>query len=50
MLCVHIDPPRFIRDDEVNGRRYLELVGAEFNGVTVKRGKEPVDPPSETAG
>lgn len=49
-MRVRIDAPRFLRHDEVNGRRYLEPVEAEFAGVRVKRGQEPVQPPSETAG
>ena len=48
-LRVHIDPPHFLRHDEVNGRRYLEPVEVEFSGVRISRGKEPADPPSRTA-
>lgn len=38
-LTVHIDPPRFMRHDEVNGRRFAEPVDAEFRDVQVKRGQ-----------
>jgi len=48
-LRIHIDPPHFLRHDEVNGRRYLEPVEVEIAGVRMRRGKEPVDPPGETA-
>jgi len=44
-LQVHIQPPTFMRHDEVNGRRYLEPVDVVFENVEIKLGKEPVDPP-----
>jgi len=44
-LRVHVDPPTFMRHDEVNGRRFAEPVDAEFTGVSVERGAEPVSPP-----
>lgn len=44
-LRVHIEPPAFMRHDEINGRRFLEPVDAEFTGVKIERGKEPVTPP-----
>lgn len=37
-LRVHIEPPTFMRHDEVNGRRFLEAVDVEFTGVKVERG------------
>lgn len=49
-LRVRIDPPTFLRHDEVNGRRFLEPVEVEFAGVPIELGKEPVEPPSRTAG
>jgi hypothetical protein len=44
-LRVHVDPPTFMRHDEINGRRFTEPVDAEFTGVRIERGAEPVDPP-----
>lgn len=44
-LRVHIDPPTFMRHDEVNGRRFTEPVDVEFTGVKIQRGAEPVTPP-----
>ncbi|PFG29574.1 Fe2+ transport protein [Paramicrobacterium agarici] len=44
-LKVHIDPPTFMRHDEINGRRFTEPVDVEFTGVKIKRGAEPVEPP-----
>lgn len=48
-LRVHVDPPTFMRHDEINGRRFTEPVDVEFAGVRIERGAEPVDPP-ETDG
>jgi len=39
-LRVHVDPPTFMRHDEVNGKRFLEPVDVEFSGVHVLRGKD----------
>lgn len=39
-LRVHVDPPRFMRHDEVNGCRFREPVDVEFTGVRVKRGQD----------
>ncbi len=44
-LRVHIDPPTFMRHDEVNGRRFVQPVDVEFTGVKIQRGAEPVTPP-----
>lgn len=44
-LRVHVDPPTFMRHDEVNGRRFIQPVDVEFTGVNVERGAEPVEPP-----
>lgn len=38
-LRAHIEPPTFMRHDEVNGKRFLEAVDVEFNNVKVERGK-----------
>jgi hypothetical protein len=39
-LRVHVDPPAFMRHDEVNGRRFVEPVDVEFAGVEVERGSD----------
>ncbi|MBN9605429.1 MAG: hypothetical protein J0G30_02320 [Actinomycetales bacterium] len=44
-LEVHIEPPRFLRHDEVNGRRYVDPVDVVFDDVDVELGAEPVEPP-----
>ena len=31
-LRVRVEPPTFMRHDEVNGRRFTELVDVEFRG------------------
>lgn len=38
-LRVHIEPPTFMRHDEVNGRRFMEAVDVEFKPVKVQRGQ-----------
>lgn len=38
-LRIRIDPPEFMRHDEVNGKRFAEPVQVEFTGVKVKTGK-----------
>ncbi|MCV2394663.1 iron transporter [Actinotalea sp. M2MS4P-6] len=43
---VHIEPPTFMRHDEVNGRRYADPVDVEFTGVRIERSAEPVEPPT----
>jgi Fe2+ transport protein len=35
-LRVHIDPPTFMRHDEVNGMRFADPVDVEFTGVRVE--------------
>lgn len=45
-LQVHIEPPTFMRHDEVNGRRFTKPVDVEFTGVKIQRGSEPVTPPA----
>ena len=39
-LRVHVDPPRFLRHDEVNGRRFTEPADVEFTGVRVETGRD----------
>jgi hypothetical protein len=39
-LKVHIDPPTFMRHDEINGCRWTEPVDVEFQGVKVERGQD----------
>lgn len=38
-LRARIEPPDFMRHDEVNGKRFTQVVEAEFAGVKVKTGK-----------
>lgn len=45
-LRVHVDPPTCMRHDEINGRRFTEAADVEFTSVEIKRGREPVDPPT----
>lgn len=39
-LKVHIEPPTFMRHDEINGRRWTEPVDVTFEGVKVERGQD----------
>ncbi len=39
-LRVRVEPPRFMRHDEVNGRRFAEEVEVEFHDVQVSRGQD----------
>jgi hypothetical protein len=39
-LRVHIDPPQFMRHDEINGKRFTEPVDVEFSGVQAKTGQD----------
>ena len=39
-LRVHVDPPTFMRHDEVNGCRFVDPVEVEFTGVKVERGTD----------
>lgn len=39
-LIVRVEPPRFMRHDQVNGRRFTEPAEAEFRGVSVRRGQD----------
>ena len=39
-LHVRIDPPTFMRHDEVNGCRFKDIVETTFAGVKVERGAE----------
>lgn len=38
-LRVRVEPPMFMRHDEVNGARFTESVEVEFTNVQVKRGQ-----------
>lgn len=38
-LRVHVEPPRFMRHDEINGRRWQAPVDAVFENVKVERGQ-----------
>lgn len=39
-LRVHVAPPRFMRHDETNGRRFTEEATVEFTGVSVTTGQD----------
>jgi uncharacterized protein involved in high-affinity Fe2+ transport len=39
-LRVRVEPPTFMRHDEVNGKRFTEPVEVEFTGVRVQRGSD----------
>jgi hypothetical protein len=39
-LRVRIEPPAFMRHDELNGRRFLNPVEVAFDRVQVKRGRD----------
>jgi hypothetical protein len=39
-LRVRVEPPAFMRHDEVNGKRFTEPVEVEFTGVKVERGSD----------
>jgi hypothetical protein len=39
-LRVHVDPPTFMRHDEVNGKRFAKPVDVEFTGVSVQTGTD----------
>jgi hypothetical protein len=39
-LKVHVDPPTFMRHDEINGRRFEHPVETTFKGVKVERGQD----------
>ena len=39
-LRVRVEPPTFMRHDEVNGQRFTEPVEVEFTGVQVERGQD----------
>jgi hypothetical protein len=40
VLRVRVEPPEFMRHDEVNGRRFTSPVEVEFRDVIVRRGTE----------
>lgn len=39
-LKVRVEPPRFMRHDEVNGRRFTEVEEVTFEGVDIQRGQD----------
>lgn len=39
-LKVHIEPPEFMRHDEINGDRWTAPVDTVFEGVKVQRGQD----------
>ncbi|HPE11639.1 MAG: iron transporter [Actinobacteria bacterium] len=39
-LKVHIEPPQFMRHDEINGKRFQEPVEVEFTDVHIERGTD----------
>ena len=39
-LRVRVEPPQFMRHDEINGCRFTEPVEVEFSGVQVERGQD----------
>ena len=39
VLRVRVEPPRFSRHDDVNGRRFVDPVAIEFPAVAVRRGR-----------
>ncbi|HZE04126.1 MAG TPA: iron transporter [Solirubrobacteraceae bacterium] len=39
-LRVRVEPPTFMRHDEVNGCRFVEPVEVDFSGVAIERGSE----------
>lgn len=40
-IRVHIEPPRFIRHDRMNGLRFADPVDVEFTEVTLETGRKP---------
>lgn len=44
-LDVHVEPPDFMRHDEINGRRFAAPVDVSFDSVRIERDADPVDPP-----
>ncbi len=43
-LRVQIDPPQFMRHDEVNGKRFTETISVEFRDVRAKTGQGSILP------
>ncbi|MDX6707432.1 MAG: hypothetical protein QOI48_3278 [Solirubrobacteraceae bacterium] len=39
-LKIRIEPPTFMRHDEINGKRFEQPVETEFTGVKVERGQD----------
>jgi hypothetical protein len=47
VLRIEVDPPRFQRQDDVNGLRFMDRVAVEFPCVNIRRGRQGPPPPSE---
>ncbi len=43
-LRVRVEPPTFMRHDEVNGRRFVTVEEVVFENVRIERGQEVVEP------
>jgi Fe2+ transport protein len=43
-LKVRVEPPTFMRHDEVNGMRFTEVEEVVFENVSIERGQEVVEP------
>lgn len=39
-LKVRVEPPTFMRHDETNGRRFMQVEEATFTGVSIERGQD----------
>jgi hypothetical protein len=40
ILRIEVDPPRFLRQDDVNGLRFMDAVAVEFPCVNIRRGRQ----------
>jgi hypothetical protein len=47
VLRIEVDPPRFQRQDDVNGLRFMDTVAVEFPCVNIRRGRRGPSPPPE---
>lgn len=47
MLRVHVAPPRFSRQDDVNGLRFMDPVTVDFDCIKVGRGRRALTRPGE---
>ncbi len=39
-LVVHVEPPRYMRHDKVNGKRFATALDVEFEGVDIETGQK----------